>query len=475
MLRDLEETLLRIEDPGARAYMREAVLCYHGGAYRAAVVIAVAAGMDDLRRKLESLASTGGALPAVKEAHKLVDGLFKNQDAFEGTLLDRALPIDLITPAEEKKLRLTLSTRHLCGHPSGHSGSPEEARAAITTMVDLIMSRPALLGMTAVTELQARVLKPSFFPKRDVDSIRTVVAKELVVVSPALHPALVSKLISTALTLAQKRAGANIIAWKKSNAKAALDNLVTALWAMIGSPGLRVEVWRRVGPLIEEAAAEESGLGVLAGSDGPGLQGAPPLTRMRALALTRRHLKKEDARTAVRAWYEAGVLADDEIEDFKVAVRDLATHSELSANLTDTVFELSWADAVPVYLDRLVEGARSGTFTVANTSIDTVQSLTTEQAEHATQTQRVTYLKNVAANGVGTHCSNAARALVKNGLGPHAAFGNAVAEQLVEDPNVVIEGSTPALVDLLVASGLQDVGDAVAAAQAAAPADPFGD
>jgi hypothetical protein len=47
MLRDLEELLLTITDSASREFMREAVRCYNVGAHRAAVVMAVAAGMDD--------------------------------------------------------------------------------------------------------------------------------------------------------------------------------------------------------------------------------------------------------------------------------------------------------------------------------------------------------------------------------------------------------------------------------------------
>lgn len=455
MLRDLEETLLRIEDADSRAYMKEAVLCYHGGAYRAAVVIAVAAGMDDLRRKLARLAATGGATKAVSKAHATVDARFQAQDAFEGTLLDHALPIDLVTPAEEKKLRITLSTRHLCGHPSGHSGSPEEARAAITTMVDLVMSRPAVLGMTAVTGLLDRLLKPNFFPKPDRASVRGVVDHELQVVSPAHNAALVAKLVASAAEHAQKPA---------KPASAALTNLELALRTMIGSARLRAEVWKRFDLLVEQPGAERTCLSVLSGSDGDGLRGAPPLIRMRALALIRRHLKAELARAAVTAWHGSGALAVDEVADFEIAVRALANSDAPSDDLTRAVFDLPWAGAIPVYVDRLVEGAGSRTWTVANACVIAMQGLTDDQAQWATRLQRVNYLKSVAANGVGIYPANEAEKLVKRGLGTRSAFSAAVIEQLTDDASIVIDETTPALVRLLKASGLNDAAEAVSRA-----------
>lgn len=465
MLRDLEEMLLRIENAASRAYMREAVLCYHGGAYRAAVVISVAAGMDDLRRKLNSVASSGGASATIKAADALVDGRFKNQEAYEGTLLDQALAIDLVTPAEEKKLRTILSTRHLCGHPSGHDGSPEEARAAIAAMIDLIMSRPAMLGMTAVTDLMVRVVRPNFFPKPDADAVRKVVSAELKVVSPANYPGLISRLIAATAELAEQRRAVNSLEWKlKHKAKAAaLDNLILFLWTVLQLEELRAETWKRLDKLIDQPGAEECCLSILSGSDGPGFQSAPALHRMRALALVRRHIDNAAARQAVQAWHQAGALAEDEIEDVRVALRALARDRVPSPELTEVVFDLPWADAILVYLESLVEGARSGTWNVANPSITTMQALSVEQAAQVTQAQRVRYLKNVARNSIGAYGAHAAKTLMANGLGPRTDFGSAIAQQLADDPTLVVGGEKTALAALLEKSGLADVAAAVSA------------
>lgn len=128
MIRDLEELLLTIPDIDARSYVREAVNCYHASAYRAAVVLSVAAGMDDLRRKLARVATTGGIDPGIKAAHTQIEQRFRTQDAFEAQLIDACESATLLTPSEAAKLRVVLKTRHLCAHPSGHKGTAEEAR-----------------------------------------------------------------------------------------------------------------------------------------------------------------------------------------------------------------------------------------------------------------------------------------------------------------------------------------------------------
>lgn len=58
MLQDLDELVLKCRDERARAYIREAVLCFKAGAYRSAIVatwIAVAFDVIDKIPELEAL------------------------------------------------------------------------------------------------------------------------------------------------------------------------------------------------------------------------------------------------------------------------------------------------------------------------------------------------------------------------------------------------------------------------------------
>tara|TARA_R110002072_G_scaffold30353_3_gene94847 strand:- start:301 stop:1713 length:1413 start_codon:yes stop_codon:yes gene_type:complete len=460
MLRDLEELLLRIKDAGARDYMREAIRCYHGGAYRAAVVIAVAAGMDDLREKLASVASSGVATADVKAAHKQIDQLFREQKAFEGSLLDQALKIDLITPSEESKLRLLLKTRHLCGHPSGHSGSAEEAREVIASLIDLVLSRPPMLGLTAVTSLVKRVVRKSFFTSSGDKKVQKICREELVVIDPSLYPALVAKLVALAGVLAEQREKLGDIE-RITKDDTPLKNVSRVLKSLIGTSELKAEVWKRINALVEKPSAEKTALQTLSGSDGAGLRGAPVLHRMRALALVRRNLKRSRARTALNAWYVDGALTDEEVEEVEVAARDLAREGSLSPTLATAVFDLPWTGAVPSLIERLVEGSGSSTFDLANSAIEAMQALTEAQAEAVSPAQRVTYLKNVAMNGVGHYPAYEARDLVKEGLGSRTSFGEALEKQLARDADMVLDTDVDALVKLLKRSGLKDLAKAV--------------
>ena len=146
VIRDLEEQLLRIPRPEAREQMAEAVRCYHAGAHRAAIVMAFAAAMDDLRRKLVDLAGSGGASSDLKAAVGHIESTFALQRAFEEDAIATAqVHAQLISPDEAKALQSYLKLRHLCAHPSGYVATAEEARAVIARVTDSVLSRPATL------------------------------------------------------------------------------------------------------------------------------------------------------------------------------------------------------------------------------------------------------------------------------------------------------------------------------------------
>ena len=120
-MRDLEELLHSIQRSSSKDFMKEAIRCYNAGAYRAAVVISVAAGMDDLRMKLNEFVNDGGASPNVVAMQKDIEKIYKDQKAYESILIENCeKKADMLTPAEARKLELMLKNRHLCAHPSGH-------------------------------------------------------------------------------------------------------------------------------------------------------------------------------------------------------------------------------------------------------------------------------------------------------------------------------------------------------------------
>lgn len=156
MLRDLEELVLLVRDDDVRKQMHEAVRCYHAGAYRAAVVMSVAAGMHDLRRRVDELVNTGAG--SLRKLRDDINSKEAEEAAWEQMLLDGCKRDDLISSSDFQKLTLLLRTRHLCAHPTGHSGSAEEARDTISALIDRILSRPTQAGGLEVKTLVAERL-----------------------------------------------------------------------------------------------------------------------------------------------------------------------------------------------------------------------------------------------------------------------------------------------------------------------------
>jgi hypothetical protein len=290
MIRDLEELLLRVPDLDSREFMKEAVRCYQAGAYRASVVMAVAAGMDDLRRKLNRLASSGASTQAVTTAAKSIEEQFQQQKPFEGSLISAAASgVGFITPSEQKKLTLLLTTRHLNAHPSGHPSSSEEARDAIASMIDIVLSRPGLMGAVAAKDLVSRITKPTFYPtlKRPDDAF-PVVKEEVRLIAPSTFATLAGLVVDRLVE--SLRAGGRLHpTWlvASSGSVGEADALIVFLGGMVSLEGRAKEaVAAQIPRLVHEPEAGSDVCWLLAVK--PDLVRAlEPLERDRTMSLVR--------------------------------------------------------------------------------------------------------------------------------------------------------------------------------------------
>ncbi len=353
MLRDIEELLLRVRDPMSRAYIREAVQCYAAGAYRACVTLAMAACMDDLRRKLGTLA-TSGAGAAVTTAHGIVEAEWNAQRAYESMLLDQAKAIDLISPDEEKKLRALLSIRHLCAHPSGHAGSPEEARSAVADSIELVMSRPPQLGGREIESLLGRITNANFFPSNGsgasvAASTSGAVRNELERVQPRAMARLASRLGEVITT---------------EPAGTSYDNAVRFLgeMALLERSSNERPAWRTVESLIVSTISEARLLDVFTSAAGALGSSETDLHRQRALTLVRRRLSSlPQARSVARAWRTAGVLTETEVAEFlAVLASETLKFGRLDeahiaiGSASEIAQHLDWPEYMEAYLSWLV-------------------------------------------------------------------------------------------------------------------------
>jgi hypothetical protein len=452
MIRDIEVSLLSITDPAAREYMTEAVRCYHAGAYRAAVVVAVAAAVSDLREKLTKLASSGGAPGQLVTSMKLVTGLHAAQKPLEQEVI-RAAEEDagMISPADGKELRALLVIRHLCAHPSGHSGTAEEARNVITRMIDIALARPAVLGVVGVEEILSRLPSPVFFPRTGHAELAATVAREVANLHGTLLPALVDRIVTVveAEMAAAAAVASKVVTPLRQNAVHFLTGMVA------GGELARSATWksRRIGDLVQAAAGALDALVVLDG-DPSGLRLVDPLTRSRLLALIRQNLGEALVRVVARKLLEGAVLDPGEEEDLLNATKAKFI-TNWSLETPCLVAELGWSKLEAAFAEALVVRVGQGTFTIANAAIDTMQALPAPRANAFGDVMLARYLLNVASAAHGPYPAYKAAALTKTGLGARSSAIDAFARELARDPASVQRDSTDwaAVGKILVASG----------------------
>jgi len=193
-LSDMEELLGRIENKGMVDYMREAVGCYHAGAYRACIVLSYIALFDDLAQKLHELARTN---TTAKKISKDVKQRQSDQQVFETYMVDQLKSAKLVTEAEASTLEQVRVCRNKAAHPSGVHASPEEARFVYFEVIDKFLSKRLLLTTQAVDALMLRLSNANFFPTTDIKETRSIVESELASLHEGVFPYLVEQLVET--------------------------------------------------------------------------------------------------------------------------------------------------------------------------------------------------------------------------------------------------------------------------------------
>ncbi|MDD2685377.1 MAG: hypothetical protein PHY62_04400 [Gallionella sp.] len=170
---DLDELVLLCRDERARSYISEAVNCYRGGAYRAAIVATWIAVCFDIIDKLRELNLSGD-----KAAENIVEALDKARVSndmasalkFERELLDVARDqFELLSHLEHVDLDRLQQDRNRCAHPSLLSDDQvfqppgELARLHIRSAVTHLLQHPPVQGKSALERL-VREVNSEYFP-----------------------------------------------------------------------------------------------------------------------------------------------------------------------------------------------------------------------------------------------------------------------------------------------------------------------
>ncbi len=194
MLASLDELAIECVDDTANAQIKEAINCYQGGAYRAAIVAAYVAVCFDLIQKLRTLAASGDgeATQAVEQLENLQDRNDQNDPqaikgllAFERGLLEKFRDkFDFFGRNEFDELERLRTDRNRCAHPTFLKNSlpfapfAESARLHIRNALVLVLTQQPKHGKAALVSLQALILS-SYFPTKASDAVTRLKGSEI--------------------------------------------------------------------------------------------------------------------------------------------------------------------------------------------------------------------------------------------------------------------------------------------------------
>ncbi|MBF5043161.1 hypothetical protein FGE12_12250 [Aggregicoccus sp. 17bor-14] len=444
MIRDLEEQALRIDDPPARQYMHEALRCYHAGAYRAAIVLSFACAFDYLRRSFEELLASGGGSKALREAFNKVREKFEAQDAYERQLLDVAASAGSVTPEERKRINALFDFRNLAAHPSGYPGTAEDARAVITTLIDVLLAKPVLLGVSELEGLLGRLQTKGFFPETELQKVAEVVAHEMKRIHSTAHAALVAKLFARQEALVSTPSyGAGHV--ERTNVR----RFISGLWRSASS--LKPLLLTRLERLAEKPETSVDLREILL--EAPELFSALTiLTRRRVLDYARSVADTMDGWPLLFALVQADVLQQDERDFLINSSPSLASALPLGHALT-----LDWPELRQRAIAGTLHRVGSSNFYTGRAAINAIQELPPEQAQQFDDRAQAEYVLQIAKAARNT--TEPARTMVLNdGLGSRASFLDGFTRVLdAHAKQVLEEGSCwKEVAQLLLASGRTD-------------------
>jgi hypothetical protein len=208
MLTDLDELILTVRDPASRTYIREAVIAYRAGAYRAAVVSTWVAIIYDIIGKLRILDSQGDTA-----AHQLIEELEKATTSrsvramsnFEEKLPEQALKtFEFFNSFESEDIERIRLDRNRCAHPA-FSGdtllftpSPESVRAHIVHAVSYLLAHPPVQGRAAIKKFLTDI-SGQYFPSTQEEATAYLRSRYLDHAKTSLIESLVALLVKSIL------------------------------------------------------------------------------------------------------------------------------------------------------------------------------------------------------------------------------------------------------------------------------------
>lgn len=210
MISNLEELVLGCADESVRSGIEEAIKCYQGGAYRAAIVSAYVTVCFDLIEKLKALAASGDGdakvavtrLEALQEQLDRADpNAIKGLLSFERELLELFRDkLEFLGKNEFDDLNRLREDRNRCAHPTFFKSSlpfapsAELARLHLRNSLVHVLTKSPKQGRAALDSLEAVVLS-SYFPTILEDVVARLRGTELMNARPALIRSFVDRFV----------------------------------------------------------------------------------------------------------------------------------------------------------------------------------------------------------------------------------------------------------------------------------------
>lgn len=188
-LANFDELLLQCRDLRSRAFIAEAIACYHVGAFRSSIVATWTAVVYDYVHKLTELRDSGNGAAR--------DQLARFESARTATSPDQALGFErtviehmqktfqLLSRETREDIERLHKDRHRCAHPSMQTEEEpfvppaELARYHIYSAVSILLSQPPVQGQAAEELVWSRI-SSTVFPTEQDAAIRMLQETPLV-------------------------------------------------------------------------------------------------------------------------------------------------------------------------------------------------------------------------------------------------------------------------------------------------------
>lgn len=170
-LTDLDDLFLKMRGSHAKIYLREAIISYRAGAYRAAVTSTWISICVDIIEKIKELSINGDAEATRIETR--LNGIQPNDVRgmldFENEILEIAHEnLGMLSLIEKKHLERIKEDRNICAHPTfSADGSqfvpqPEMARSYIVQACNYLLNQPPVKGKVILQNMYELITSQSF-------------------------------------------------------------------------------------------------------------------------------------------------------------------------------------------------------------------------------------------------------------------------------------------------------------------------